>query len=142
MRVVVDTNILVRALIKPLGPVGPVLHHLRQAHFTILHSPPLLTELVDVLNRPRIKTKYGLSEADIRTVLALILLRGESISPNVRITACRDPQDDKFLEVAVTGRADLIVSGDDDLLVLNPYDGIPIVTPRPFLARLAAERDR
>lgn len=50
-----------------------------------------------------------------------------------RIAACRDPTDDKFLELAVNGRGDLIVSGDGDLLVLNPFRGIPIVSPTTFL---------
>ncbi len=71
-----------------------------------------------VLHRPRIREKYGLSDEDIRTVVALILLRGEHITPQVQIRACRDPHDDRFLEGAVSGRADLIVSGDEDLLVL------------------------
>jgi uncharacterized protein len=50
-----------------------------------------------------------------------------------RIAACRDATDDKFLELAVSGVADLILSGDGDLLVLNPFRGIPIVTPATFV---------
>ena len=50
-----------------------------------------------------------------------------------RVTACRDATDDKFLELAVNGKADVIVSGDADLLVLNPFRGIPIVTPAAFV---------
>jgi predicted nucleic acid-binding protein len=49
------------------------------------------------------------------------------------IRACRDPRDDKFLEVAVNGRADAIVTGDQDLLVLNPFQGIPILSPAGYL---------
>ena len=49
------------------------------------------------------------------------------------IAACRDPKDDKFLELAVSGRADLIVSGDQDMLALNPFRGISIVTPAAFV---------
>jgi predicted nucleic acid-binding protein len=54
-------------------------------------------------------------------------------------TACRDPKDDKFLEVAVAGKADVIVSEDEDLLVLHPFRGIPIVGPAQFLEMLAEE---
>jgi putative PIN family toxin of toxin-antitoxin system len=136
MRVVVDTNILISAVIKPTSAVGPVLIALRNGRYTILYAQPLLTELVDVINRPRIRNKYGLTDEDIRTVIALILLRGEAVVPQEKITACRDPKDDKFLEVAVAGDADLIVSGDDDLLVLNPFRDIAIVTPRAFLQML------
>jgi putative PIN family toxin of toxin-antitoxin system len=139
MRAVVDTNILVRALIKPQGTVGPVLLRLHGGEYTILYSQPLLEELIDVLNRPRIRQKYDLTEDDIHTVVSLILLRGEVVTPAKRLTVCRDPRDNRFLEVAMTGEADVIVSGDQDLLVLNPFDGIPIIPPGRFLQALDAE---
>jgi uncharacterized protein len=50
-----------------------------------------------------------------------------------RIVACRDPTDDKFLELAINGQADAIVTGDLDLLVLNPFQGIPIIDPVAFI---------
>jgi predicted nucleic acid-binding protein len=81
-----------------------------------------------------------LSDQDIQTVVSLILLRGQALEPNERITACRDPKDNKFLEVAGAGKADVIVSGDQDLLVLHPFVGIPIVPPATFLQMLARER--
>lgn len=136
MRVVVDTNILIRALIMPHGTVGPVLLRLRQSEYTLLYAQSLLEELIDVLNRPRIRTKYNLTQDDIKAVVALILLRGEAIEPKRTITICRDPKDNKFLEVAVAGKADVIVSGDEDLLVLHPFEDIPIVQPRIFLELL------
>lgn len=141
LRVVVDTNILVRALIKLDGTFGPVLLRLRQDEYTLLYAPPLLEELVDVLNRPRIRRKYHLTDADIRTVVGLILLRGETVTPTRRITACRDPKDNKFLEVAVAGNADVLVSGDEDLLVLHPFQDIPIVPPIDFLTMLDEAED-
>jgi putative PIN family toxin of toxin-antitoxin system len=136
MRAVVDTNVLVSALILPHGSVGPVLLRLRVGQYTLLYAQPLLEELVDVLNRPRIHHKYGLSQDDIQSVVALIMLRGEAVAPELRIVACRDPKDDKFLEVAVAGRADVIVSSDQDLLALHPFETIPIVRPADFLTML------
>jgi len=136
MRAVVDTNILVRALIKPHGTVGPVLLRLRHGEYTLLYAQSLLEELVDVLNRPHIREKYRLTDLDIQTVVSLILLRGEVVVPEERITACRDPKDNQFLEVAVAGKADVIISGDQDLLVLHPFAGIPIVPPAAFLQML------
>jgi putative PIN family toxin of toxin-antitoxin system len=136
MRVVVDTGILVRALIKPQGTVGPVLQRLRDGAYTLLYSEPLLEELVDVLSRPRIRDKYHLGDEDVKTVLRLLLLRGEGVAPDHPIIACRDAKDNKFLEVATAGKADVIVSGDADLLVLNPFEGISIVGPADFLAML------
>jgi putative PIN family toxin of toxin-antitoxin system len=139
MRAVVDTNILVHALIKPQGTVGPLLLRLRQGDYTLLYTQPLLEELVDVLGRPRICDKYDLTEQDVAAVISLILLRGEAVTPAERIAVCRDPKDDKFLEAAVTGGADAIVSGDEGLLVLHPYAGIPILSPAAFLQMLGAD---
>jgi putative PIN family toxin of toxin-antitoxin system len=138
MRAVIDTNVLVRAVIRPLGSVGRVLLRLRQGDYVLLYARPLLEELVDVLNRPRIRIKYGLTGPDIQAIVALILLRGEAVQPREQIRSCRDPKDDKFLEVAVVGKADAIVTGDEDLLVLHPFAGIPILSPAVFLNMLDA----
>lgn len=138
MRAVVDTNILVRALIKPNGTVGPVLSLLRDGRYVLLYSEQLLEELVDVLARPRLRNKYPLSDETVEAMLQLILLRGEKVRPQRKIRLCRDPKDDMFLEVAMAGQAAIIVSGDEDLLTLNPFESIPIVPPRDFLARLAS----
>lgn len=140
MRVVLDTNILIRAVIMPHGRVGPVLLSLRNGDYSLLYSQSLLEELIDVLRRPQIYHKYGLSNEDIKTVFSLILIRGEEVTPEQSISICRDPKDDKFLEVAVTREADVIVSGDEDLLTLNPFRGIHIIPPRAFLQLLDSER--
>jgi putative PIN family toxin of toxin-antitoxin system len=139
-RAVVDTNILIRALIKPQGTVGPVLTRLRDGDYTLLYAEPLLDELVAKLALPRIREKYRLTDDDVETVLALILLRGEPVVPRRHITACRDPKDNVVLEVAVAGKADYIVTGDDDLLVLHPFEGFPIVGPAEFLRALETTR--
>lgn len=136
MRAVIDTNILVRALIKPQGSVGPILLRLRRGDYTLLYSQALLEELMDVLSRPRLRRKYGLNDDDIKTVISLILWRGEAVTPTQPITAYRDPKDNKFLEAAITGQAETIVSGDEDLLTLHPFAGIPILQPAAFLQRL------
>ena len=136
IRAVVDTNILVRAVIKPTGSVGPVLQRLRRREYSLLISHATLDELVEVLYRPRLRTKYELSDRVLRATIRLIVLRGELLQPGRRIVACRDPRDDKFLEVAVSGRAQVIVSGDEDLLTLHPFERIPIVAPARFLAML------
>ena len=133
----VDTNILVRAVIKPWGTVGSVLRRLRDGAYVLLYSEPLLTELVDVLNRPRIRDKYGLTQDDIGVVVALVLLRGAAIVPTRRITICRDPKDNLILEAAADGGANAIVSGDKDLLNLKAFEEVAIVTPAEFLTRLS-----
>ena len=104
MRAVIDTNILVRAVIKPQGSVGPVLQRLRRRDYTLLLSRATLDEFVEVIHRPRLRTKYQLSESTLRAVLRLVVVRSELIHPDVPIAVCRDPEDDKFLEVAVAGQ--------------------------------------
>jgi len=136
IRAVVDTNVLVRAMIKPTGSVGPVLQHLRRREYTLLISRETLDELAAVLHRPRLRTKYELSDCDLRATIRLVVLRGELIRPDRRIAVCRDPRDDKFLELAVGSNAQVIVSGDEDLLALSPFEHIPIVSPARFLAML------
>jgi hypothetical protein len=93
-----------------------------------------------VLARPRLPAKYGLTTEDIATVLSLILLRGEPVVPARRIGVCRDPNDNMVLEAAVAGKVDAIVSGDEDLLTLSPFEGIPVLSPAAFLRRLASKR--
>ena len=137
IRAVVDTNILISGVIKPEGATGEILRRLRDGEFVLLYTEPLLAELAEVINRPRIRQKYGLGSEDIETVLALILLRGEPIDPTRRVEICRDPKDNMILEAAVAGQADMITSGDFDLLSLREFAGMPIISPAEFLQRLA-----
>jgi predicted nucleic acid-binding protein len=74
---------------------------------------------------------------DARAWLKQLLRAAELVTITDRIAACRDPTDDKFLELAVNGHADLIASGDGDLLALNPFRQIPIVTPAAFVQGVA-----
>lgn len=87
-----------------------------------------------MLQRPRIAPK--MAQAFLHNVRGL-LAAVELVAITERITACRDPKDDKFLELAVNGHADLIVSGDADLLVLDPFRGIPIIPPASFAQGVA-----
>lgn len=136
MRTVVDTNVLVSGLIKPGGTAGRVVDRLREGRFLLLYSRATLDELVDVLARPWLKEKYGVRTVDVESFLKLVLVRGEEVVPGRTLRRCRDPKDDTFLELAVAGRAEVLVSGDDDLRSLDPFEGIPIVDPNAFLARM------
>jgi uncharacterized protein len=134
MRAVVDTNILIRALIKPDGTVGPVLKGLAANDYALVYSEPLLDELLAKLALPRIRQKYHLDEPAVETLLALFALRGLLVHPTRRVRVCRDPKDDMIIEAAVAGAAAYIVTGDEDLLTLKRFEKIQIVTPRVFLA--------
>lgn len=129
-RFVVDTNVLVSHLLLADSVPGKALGiALNQGD--ILVSDSTLTELAEVINRPKFD-KY-LSKQDRKKffeILAPLCIRVEIIQ---RIEACRDPKDDKFLEVAINGSADFILSGDSDLLALHPFHDIPIFSPSQFL---------
>ncbi len=141
MRAVIDTSVLVRALIRPQGSVGPILHQLRNGTYTLLYSDDLLEEFVSVLNRPRISQKYHVTREDVMAALRLLVLRGEPVLTQERLSICRDPKDNHVLEIAIAGGADVIVSGDQDLIVPSPFRGIHIVGPAEFLKMLAAASD-
>ena len=136
MRLVVDTGVLVSALIRRQGTTEEVLRALRDGRFIIIYSTPILVEIIDVLGRAAFRTKYHIESEDITALVNLVRLRGELVVPKVQVTKCRDPKDNKFLEAALAAQADVLVSGDEDLLVLTSFKDIPILRPAEFLARL------
>ena len=140
MRAVVDTNILIRAVIKPSGTVGPILRRLARAEFELIYSRALLEELLEKLALPRLRDKYSLTDDAIADLVALLALRAELVAPDFVVTVCRDPEDNKVIEAALAGRASCIVTGDEDLLTLVQYEGIDFIEPREFIARLDAEK--
>lgn len=97
----------------------------------ILLSSEVLAEIYSVLSRKRFR-RY-LEEEDARRFIAAFAREAEWIDIVVRISACRDPKDNKFLELAVNGRASHIITGDSDLLALNPFQGIQIIPPDEVL---------
>jgi putative PIN family toxin of toxin-antitoxin system len=136
MRAVVDTGVLISALIKRQGTTGDVLLALRDGRFIMIYTTEILVEIIDVLGWPAFRSKYHIEPDDITALVNLIRLRGELVTSQRNITACRDPKDDKFLEAALAAEADCIVSGDSDLLDLSPFENIPVLRPAEFLARL------
>lgn len=139
MRVVVDTSVLVRALITPGGAAGRVLGLLNEGAYVLVYSLVLLEELTDVLGRGWLRGSYGVGDDDISALLRLLVLQGHLVDPVQRVSVCRDPEDDKVLEAAIAGAADAIVTDDKDLLTLGFFNGIPIIRPAPFLQRFADE---
>jgi putative PIN family toxin of toxin-antitoxin system len=136
MHAVIDTGVLVSALIKPGGATGEVLYALRDGRLTVIYSTDTLVEIIDVLGRPAFRAKYHIMPEDITALVNLIRLRGELVTPQKKISACRDPKDNKFLEATLAGEADCIVSGDADLFALTPFEDIPILRPAEILAKL------
>ena len=133
MRVVVDTNVFVAALLQGNTP-RKVYDAFLDGDFVPVFSPQLIQEIVQVLARPELRALMQRSE--VSRLLALIKRDGFWIRPKQRIRVCRDPKDNILLECALAGRADYIVTGDQDLLILHPFRGIAILKPREFLRRL------
>jgi uncharacterized protein len=130
-RYVFDTNVLVSALLFRTSKPGEAFERAFLSG-SVLISDKLLIELRDVLNRPKFD-RY-LSQAARVAFLADLNISGEKVVVNVSIQACRDPKDNHILELAISGGATCIISGDADLLALDPFQGIPIRMPDAFLA--------
>lgn len=132
MLLVIDSNVLISAAIFK-GSIPDRLFRIAIQNHTILFSAFTYIELIKTLNRPKL-TKY-ISRSKREAFLVQVKRFATFISPLETITICRDPKDNKFLELALSGNADCIISGDEDLLILNPFRGIPILTANEFLDR-------
>ncbi len=128
-RLVLDTNVVLSGLLFPGSTPSWAL--LKAQDHEVLASDATLLELVEVTSRVRFD-RY-IDPGIRQRLVAEFAYACERIEILAPIRACRDPRDDKFLEVAVYGRADLIVSGDADLLALNPFQGIAVLTPVQYL---------
>jgi len=97
----------------------------------IIYSRETLNELTQVFTRPKFD-KY-ISIEDRLNAISIFENKGYLTEINVVLNACRDPKDNKFLELAISGNAIFIITGDTDLLVLNPYGNIVIISPADFV---------
>jgi uncharacterized protein len=135
-RLVIDANVFVSAVLSAQGKSRQAFD-LAVATGVILMSDEVFAEVSEVLLRPKFdrysnRTKR---EAFLDELLGIV----EFVDIIEKINECRDAKDDKYLELACSGNADLILTGDDDLLVLHPFRQIPIVKVQTFLAPEAAE---
>ncbi len=131
-RIVIDTNVLISALlIKKSVPFQVVNIAFKQGK--ILYSDTSFAELQQDIYRQKFNKYLTLEERNI--FLFKFINGSEFIEIKEEIKACRDTKDDKFLELAVNGNANFIITGDIDLLVLNPFRQIEIITPEVFVSR-------
>jgi uncharacterized protein len=129
--VVFDTSTLIGCCITPHGkPAQALAYALRQHVLAISHATQ--AELVEVFNRDKFNAWRAKEQRLV--FLNAILKSAQMLEVVQRVTDCRDPKDNKFLELALSAKASALVSSNSDLLVLHPYRGIPIVTPANFLA--------
>lgn len=129
MRVIIDTNIFISAALKEKS-VPALAVYLIEQRCVLLKSTTTEQELLQVMARPKIARLISPQFVEWVTKL---LAKAELVTIVERITSCRDAKDNKFLELAVNGKADIIVTGDQDLLTLNPFQDIAIVQPATFI---------
>jgi putative PIN family toxin of toxin-antitoxin system len=131
-RVVLDTNVLISGLLSTTSaPALAVEHAITSGQ--LIASADTLRELMSKLLSPKFDPYVTRERRDALLLRLAPLIEIVEVVQVVR--ACRDPSDDKFLEAAVNGRAEVIVSGDGDLLALNPFRGIAILAPAAYLDR-------
>lgn len=138
MAVVFDTNVLISAAFRAVSLPSLAVRH-AAANDVILASAATLSELASTMERPKFD-RYA-SLASRRTFVAFIHATVRIVPVRRSVRACRDPADDKFLDVAVNGEAWAIVTGDADLLALDPFEQISIVSPADYLARVRAQQE-
>jgi uncharacterized protein len=129
-RLVFDTNVLISAMLWPSSVPGRVLDH-AVTHCQLLGSVELLEELVSTFLSGRFDPYVPRAEREM--LLERLIPLMELVEPVQVVRACRDPRDDKVLETAVNGRADAVITGDKDLLVLHPFLDINVLTPAAYL---------
>lgn len=132
MRVVLDANVLVSALLSP-GTCRKIVAALEEDKFTLVLSPALLEDFLRALEKPKLKRLIPSNLFE--ELISLIHMKAVIVEPRARIKACRDPADDAVLECAVAGRAH-VVTGDKDLLSMRSFKSFFILTPGTFSRRL------
>ncbi|WP_228038698.1 putative toxin-antitoxin system toxin component, PIN family [Nostoc sp. LEGE 12450] len=131
-RFVFDTNVLISAFLFSQSKPRQALDQATVIGVIVLSSS-VLSELEEVLYRPKFD-RY-LTKERRQEFLEDLTENAQFIDVTEQINECRDPKDNKYLELALSGQAECIVTGDDDLLVLNPWRGIEILTVQEFLAK-------
>lgn len=140
LRVVLDTQILLRGAVAKTGSLTARIYDAwRDGSFTLLLSEPVLAEIENVLHRPEVLQKLHLNPIEAQALVALLRRRASLVTPTTTIRRSRDPADDKFLECAIAGQANYIVSADTDLLSLSEVQGIPILDAPAFWKKLSAQ---
>lgn len=138
-RLVLDTNLLVSGLISPAGAPNRLLRLWQADAFVLLVTPALLEEITDVLVRPLLRRRFALTAAEVEQFRTRLSLAAEMVQPVASLPlSCRDPKDDMVLAAAFGGKADYLVTGDQDLLVLAPdprLGSLRILTPAACLAQ-------
>jgi len=128
MRIVFDTNIYISALMFPGGRAEAALLNVIEGEAELIVSVPVIHEVLDVLAR-----KFDRDAEELARVAVYLTELGRVVKPKRKLAVLRDEPDNRIIECAVTGRANLIVTGNHAMLALGEHKGIRIVTLKAFL---------
>ena len=135
MILVLDTNVIVSALISPAGPPVEIFRLWEQDRFELASSPPLISELEKTLAYSKIRKLMPQFEAQVPRLLSRLQSNTVMVEPEISLDIIEDdPTDNRVLECAVAAEAQYIISGDKHLLSLKQYRGIIILSPAGFIA--------
>ncbi|MFM7431047.1 MAG: putative toxin-antitoxin system toxin component, PIN family [Flammeovirgaceae bacterium] len=131
MRIVFDSNVLIWALLNEYSFSGLALNKSEFLNDDFIISNATMAEAIEVVMRPKFD-RY-LSVSIRQSFLEEYELKASNVPVTIEIKVCRDPKDDMYLELALSGKADCIITNDEDLLSLHPFESIPIITPKEYL---------
>jgi putative PIN family toxin of toxin-antitoxin system len=143
-----DTNVWVSAFLKPSGPPGQLVAAWSRNQFNAVTSSGQLTELAEVLMRPRLTRRFKYTHADAASFIGLIAARAMVVETEGALQVCRDPDDDEILEAAILGKSQYLVTRDDDLkrdldlIKMARRNRVRVVSVRRFLHRLSRRAPR
>jgi putative PIN family toxin of toxin-antitoxin system len=136
-RLVIDTNVFVSGLISGTGSPAQVLRAIQDKRVIHLVADPIVEEYLRVLDYPQIRRFKKITDEFVADIAAYLVYQTERVELVSKIKLSPDPDDDVFLETAVDGNANLLVTNDKgDLLSLRVVEGIPIVSAREAVIRL------
>ncbi len=117
LKAVLDTQVILRGAAAPTDSITAKIYDAwRAGRFALVLSEPILAEITAVLARPEVLRKLRMRAIEAGALITLLRRRSELVNPSIAVSGSRDPDDDKFLECAVAGSADYVVSADADLL--------------------------
>jgi len=134
IKATIDTNVLISALLIKKGNPRKIFNSFRKKKYELAISPLIFAEFLKTLEKPKIK-KF-IKPEETKELIKYLEIYAQFFEPEEKITACRDPKDNIILECAVAGKVDFIVTGDKDLLKLQQFRNIKIVSPKTFLRKI------
>jgi putative PIN family toxin of toxin-antitoxin system len=142
MRAVLDTSVVISAMLIRGGKEDQILRAWQRGAFELVISPQILDEMGRALFYEKLREARWMTEEEVVALVRSLAQESVLVPGRVRVAVSRDPDDDKFLQAAIEARAQYVVTGDKDLLVVKAYRGVRIVTPAFFLTTLRTQEKK